>query len=92
MKSFSAAILAATLFISACGGDQPAAVSEDSVDTSAVLATLFDEHFERNLELNPLSATAIGDDRYDDRMALSNSQEYRDADSGLSSRLARNRM
>ncbi|MCH8137101.1 MAG: DUF885 domain-containing protein, partial [Proteobacteria bacterium] len=36
-----------------------------------------------NLELNPLSATAIGDDRYDDRMALSNSQEYRDAEKAL---------
>ena len=84
MKSFSAALLAATLFISACGGsDQPAAVSEETVDASAVLATLFDEHFERNLELNPLSATAIGDDRYDDRMALSNSQEYRDAETAL---------
>ncbi len=84
MKSFSAALLAATLFISACGGsDQPAAVGEETVDASAVLATLFDEHFERNLELNPLSATAIGDDRYDDRMALSNSQEYRDAEKAL---------
>ncbi len=84
MKSFSAAILAATLFISACGGsDQSAAGSEETVDASAVLATLFDEHFERNLELNPLSATAIGDDRYDDRMALSNSEEYRDAEKAL---------
>lgn len=84
MKSFSAALLAATLFISACGGsDQPAAVGEETVDASAVLATLFDEHFERNLELNPLSATAIGDDRYDDRMALSNSQEYRDTEKAL---------
>ncbi len=84
MKLFSAALLAATLFISACGGsDQPAAVGEETVDASAVLATLFDEPFDRNLELNPLSATAIGDDRYDDRMALSNSQEYRDAEKAL---------
>lgn len=84
MKSFPAALLAATFFLSACGGsDQSAAVSEETVDASAVLATLFDEHFERNLELNPLSATAIGDDRYDDRMALSNSEEYRDAEKAL---------
>jgi len=84
MKFFSAALLAATLFISACGGGEPQeAVVEESVDASAVLATLFDEHFERNLELNPLSATAIGDDRHDDRMALSNSQDYRDADKAL---------
>ncbi len=84
MKSYSAVLLAATLFISAWGGsDQSAAVTEETVDASAVLATLFDEQFERNLELNPLSSTAIGDDRYDDRMALSNSQEYRDADKAL---------
>ena len=87
MKSLSAAILAASLFISACGGGQQDAAtsagSEETVDASAQLATLFDEQFERNLELNPLSATSIGDDRFDDRMAISNSQEYRDADKAL---------
>ncbi len=86
MKSLSAAILAATLFVAACSGGQdqaePAA-TEGSVDASAQMAALFDEQFERNLELNPLSATAIGDDRYDDRMAISASQEYRDADKAM---------
>jgi uncharacterized protein (DUF885 family) len=77
MKSLSAAILAATLFVSACGGGQQDTAPEDA---ATALAALFDEHFERNLELNPMSATAIGDDRYDDRMAISMSQEYRDAD------------
>ena len=83
MKSLLAAMLAATLFISACGGGQQEEVTEDAADASARLAALFDEHFERNLELNPMSATAIGDDRYDDRMAISMSQEYRDADQQL---------
>ena len=83
MKSLLAAMLAATLFISACGGGQQEEVTEDAADASARLAALFDEHFERNLELNPMSATAIGDDRYDDRMAISMSQEYRDADRQL---------
>ncbi len=83
MKSLSAAMLAATLFISACGGGQQEEVTEEAADASARLAALFDEHFERNLELNPMSATAIGDDRYDDRMAISMSQEYRDADQQL---------
>jgi uncharacterized protein (DUF885 family) len=86
VKSLSAAILAATLFVAACSGGQdqaePAA-TEGSVDASAQMAALFDEQFERNLELNPLSATAIGDDRYDDRMAISASQEYRDADKAM---------
>ena len=85
MKSLSAAILAATLIMSACsGGQQEAATAtENAIDASPTLATLFDEHFERNLELNPLSATSIGDDRYDDRMAITMSQEYRDADRQL---------
>ncbi len=77
MKSLSAAILAATLFVSACGGGQQDTAPEDA---ATALAALFDEHFERNLELNPMSATAIGDDRYDDRMAITMSQDYRDAD------------
>ncbi len=83
MKSLSAAMLAATFFIAACGGGQQDAVTEGAADASTQLATLFNEHFERNLELNPMSATAIGDDRYDDRMAISMSQEYRDADQAL---------
>ena len=78
MKTLSAAILAATLFIAACGGGQQDAPAPG--DAATALVALFDEHFERNLELNPMSATAIGDDRYDDRMAISMSQEYRDAD------------
>ena len=45
------------------------AASGDAVDAAEQLSALFDEQFERNLEMNPLSATAIGDDRYDDRMA-----------------------
>ncbi len=76
-------MFAATLFISACGGGQQEAVTEEAADASTRLAALFDEHFERNLELNPMSATAIGDDRYDDRMAISMSQKYRDADQAL---------
>ena len=83
MKSSLAAMLAATLLITACGEGQQEAADEDTVDASVQLATLFDEYFERNLELNPLSATAIGDDRYDDRMSISMSQEYRDADKQL---------
>ena len=83
MKSSLAAMLAAMLLITACGGGQQDAATEETADASAQLTALFDEYFERNLELNPLSATAIGDDRYDDRMSISMSQEYRDADKQL---------
>ena len=72
------AVLAAVCLLSACGGNDAPAVSE-AVDAGTALHELFDEHFERNLEMNPLSATFIGDYRYNDRMANSNSPEYRAA-------------
>jgi len=74
----STAVLAAVCLLSACGGNDESAVSE-AVDAGTALHELFDEHFERNLEMNPLSATFIGDYRYNDRMANSNSPEYRAA-------------
>ncbi len=73
------AVLAITLILSACGGDDPYAVAPEAGAASAMLAALFDEHFERNLELNPIEASAIGDNRYNDRLAVSNSAEYRAA-------------
>ena len=71
------AVLAAVCLIAACGSEEPAAT--DTIDAGTALHALFDEHFERDLELNPLSATFIGDYRYNDRMANSNSPEYRAA-------------
>jgi uncharacterized protein (DUF885 family) len=68
--------MAAVCVLSACGGnDEP--VETETPDAGATMHALFDEHFERDLELNPLSATFIGDYRYNDRMANSNSPEYR---------------
>jgi uncharacterized protein (DUF885 family) len=68
------AVLAAVCLIAACSNEEPAAT--DTADAGTTLHALFDEHFERDLELNPLSATFIGDYRYNDRMANSNSPEY----------------
>jgi len=76
------AALAAVCLVAACGGNENPTASDttpDTVDASAAMSALFEEHFERNLELNPLRATFIGDDRYNDRMANSNSPEYRAA-------------
>lgn len=84
MKFSGTAVLAAVLLVAACGGkEDPVAVEEPSVDASAQLHALFDEHFERNLELNPLSATFIGDDRYNDRLANTNGPEYRAASEAM---------
>ena len=76
------AVVAAVCLLSACGGkDEPAAT--EVIDAGAALHALFDEHFERNLELNPIRATFIGDYRYNDRMANTNSPEYRAADQAM---------
>jgi uncharacterized protein (DUF885 family) len=77
MKNSVAAILAALLLVAACGESRDIAASDDAaVDAGVALRTMFDEHFERELEMNPLNATFIGDYRYNDRMANSNSPEY----------------
>ncbi|MCH7503136.1 MAG: hypothetical protein IIA10_07270, partial [Proteobacteria bacterium] len=59
MKTLSAALLAAILVLASCGDGQEQAMTDRGDDeASAALAALLDEHFERNLELNPLSATS----------------------------------
>lgn len=73
------------LLLAACGGPDnaaetpadPSAPAGQTADASAELASLVEEFFERELQLNPLLATSIGDDRYNDRIANSLSAEYR---------------
>jgi len=78
MRLLASAVLAAVLGVAACGGPEDRAASEDKViDVSATLNVLFDDYFERNLELNPLAATFIGDYRYNDRLANTFGPEYR---------------
>ena len=48
-------------------------------EAEPALDALFEEHFERGLEMNPIRATFIGDNRYNDRLANTNSPEYRAA-------------
>ncbi|MBB6092832.1 uncharacterized protein (DUF885 family) [Povalibacter uvarum] len=43
---------------------------------SPELNKLFDDYFEKSLELSPLQATFIGDDRYDDKLTNSISPEF----------------
>jgi len=80
MNRFSAAVLAAVLLVAACSSDQPPAEPQAEIaDAAAALNELFDDYFERGLELNPLQATAIGDYRYNDKLANSIGPEYREA-------------
>ena len=81
MKPIITAFLAALFLLPACSGQNDNSTTEASVEAnsesaSATLAALVEEYFERNLELNPLLATMIGDDRYDDRLANFISPEY----------------
>ena len=77
MKNLTAALLAAIFLVAACGQSQDqAASSAPEGNAGDALHALFEEQFERNLELNPLSATFIGDYRYNDRLANRNSPEY----------------
>ena len=84
MRNLVATMLAVVFLVTACGETQDqAAPAAPEVSAGDALHALFDEHFERNLELNPLSATFIGDYRYNDRMANSNSPEYIAAETAL---------
>ena len=77
MKFVSAAIFAAILLIAGCGDSQNQSAAEaPEINATEALHAMFEEQFERNLELNPLNATFIGDNRYNDRLANSNSPEY----------------
>lgn len=77
MKNLAAAAVAAVLLVAGCGDSQEASTTDVAQPEPGVaLHELLDEHFERDLEMNPLTATFIGDYRYNDRMANSNSPEY----------------
>jgi len=70
MRIISTAALAIALLVSACG-------SEQEPDVGADFAALLDEHFERSLALNPVNATSIGEDQFDDQYANSIGPEHR---------------
>ncbi len=76
MNRFAPAMLAVVL--AACGAPE-APVGTEQPDAAAALNGLFEEHFERVLEMNPMRATFIGDNRYNERLANTVSPEYRAA-------------
>jgi uncharacterized protein (DUF885 family) len=88
MRIVLAVSMTVALLLNACSSEQ---ASEPAVDTSAAFAVLLDEHFEKNLVLNPITATGIGDYRYNDQYANSIGPEHRakvhDLNAGFLSRL-----
>jgi len=57
---------------------QDTARAELEVAEAEKLLTLFDEYWEENLKLSPITATSIGDPRYNDLMPDFYSAEYRE--------------
>ncbi len=78
MKPASLAPFLALLILTACGETPPPAADAE-VDHSANLAQLFDNYYEDFLVLSPVTATANGDDRYDDQYANSIGPDHRAA-------------
>jgi len=65
-------VIGAASLVAACVS-KPAAKSPD-----AALNALVEEYFEKQLELSPMNATAIGDSRYDDRLDETTSPGFRE--------------
>ncbi len=76
-------LLVTALFVVACSNDLSTNSQPAAEDPTEALNKLFDEHFERSLELSPIRATSIGDDRYDDQYANSIGPEHREASRAL---------
>jgi uncharacterized protein (DUF885 family) len=68
----------AMLGMMAARGDRPdkEALVATSPQVADALSAVVEEYFDRTLELNPLFATSIGDDRFDDRLANTVSPEF----------------
>jgi uncharacterized protein (DUF885 family) len=66
------AILLAAVLLCAC------AASPTPRSPEAALNKLVEEYFERQLEMSPMSATSIGDTRYDDRLDETTSAGFRE--------------
>ncbi len=78
MKMLPAAVLAVACLSQHAATNKRAPPAEVA-DPTASLHALFDEFFERGLELNPMRASTIGDYRFNDRFANSIGPEHREA-------------
>jgi uncharacterized protein (DUF885 family) len=77
-RARSSAIVVAALAAGCAGVRAPAAAAVSPASgESARLAALLDRYWEDTLVLNPIQATVIGDDRYDDQLPNYYAPEYR---------------
>jgi len=83
-------LLPALLALSACGpkpAEKPSGPAsgpaESAVEAPARLESLVEEYFEESLKLDPIGATFIGDNRYNDKLANSIGPEHRAQEKAL---------
>ena len=79
MRTILATAAAILLTLSACSseqGQEEVQAQQQAPDTGTEFAALLDEHFKRILALNPIYATSIGEDQYNDQYANSIGPEY----------------
>ena len=73
-------ILSTLLAVAALSG---CAAGPNVKSADATLNALVEEYFDQQLELSPMSATAIGDSRFDDRLDESTSPGFREKSFGI---------
>ena len=81
MKYFAqAAVAAATLLLAGCQSSTSDKTSQDTAATTGNkdLSGLFSQFWDKQSRLDPLSATAQGDNRYNDLLPNDQTQAYRD--------------
>lgn len=79
--------LIALLFVAACGQKTDSGAEAGATTTdSERLNVMVEEYFQENLEMNPIFATFIGDNRYNDRLAISIGPEHRAASLAMEQR------
>ncbi len=79
MKALPAVLVAACLAVVACSKQtdtEPVTSSESSASASEQLNELVDAYYDKNMELNPIFATFLGEHKYNDRMANNISPDH----------------
>ncbi|HKU15409.1 MAG TPA: DUF885 domain-containing protein [Steroidobacteraceae bacterium] len=69
-------VLGASLSTPPCFAAEASPAGANATADSVALHRLFEDYFERQLQLNPLLATFIGDHRYDDKLTNTLSPEH----------------
>lgn len=69
------AIIGCSILLSACGGKQQVA----EADNGTKLATLMNAYWQDRLQLFPVEATGIGDNRYNNRLTITIAESFRDS-------------